>query len=71
MIQDTNGKMSLARTAYITTLTVTLVKILVSGVVFGDIVMGVADISGMALLVAATGATYFGRENSKKAVPNV
>ena len=65
IMQGKDGRMSLSRTAYIATLTIVLIKVLLSGVVAYDITFGEADIAGMALLVAATGATYFGRENTK------
>ncbi len=66
MHKDKDGRLSLSRTAYIATLLSVLSKMLLSGVVYSDINFGSADLTGMALILAAVSATYYGSEKSKR-----
>ena len=56
-----------ARTGWIATLTVGLIKILLSGLsIEGIIEFGELDYSGFAMLLGAVGAVYWGRQDSKR-----
>lgn len=66
LVKDKNGKVCGAKVAYMLTLLVCLAKVLLSGVVYGEISFGVADFSGMALFIAPIGAVYFGRSHDKE-----
>ncbi len=65
MIKDADGKVCGAKTAYMATLAVVLFKMATSGIIYGGIVFGVADFSGMSLILGATAATYYGRSHTK------
>ena len=67
MLKDRDGKTSLSRTSYMATLAVVLYKMIVSGMVYQDIDFGTADLTGMALILAAVAANYYGSEVSKRA----
>ena len=70
MHKDLDGKVSLARSAYIATLVSVLLKMLLSGfeLTIGGTPFTVeeADLTGMALILASTAATYYGSEKSKR-----
>jgi len=65
MLKGQDGKVCVAKNAYILTLITVLVKMLLSGASYGEIEFGEAKLAEMALILAATAATYFGRAKTK------
>ena len=61
-----------ARTGWIATLVVGLMKILVSGMsIEGAVTFEVFDYAGFALVLSAVGAIYWGRQHTKSKEGNV
>jgi hypothetical protein len=66
LIKDsTSEKKCAAKTAFIVTLSVFLLKILISGMSIGDLQFETANYTGMASFLAPLGAVYFGRSYVK------
>lgn len=68
---STTGKPCGAKIAYMITLAVCLVKIIIGGVTFGEIAIAMPDYSGMALFMAPIAAAYWGRSKTKAETANV
>ena len=60
-----DNKTCMAKTAFMYSLGICLVKILMSGATVGDIVLEQADYSGMALFLSPLAAIYWGRAKTK------
>lgn len=65
MLKGKDGSVCIAKNAYILTLVVVLAKILLSGASYNGAEFGEADLSGMAMILAATAAAYYGRSKTK------
>lgn len=65
LTHDKNGKLCGAKTAYMITIFVCQVKLLMSNMTIGDVVFGDVDIGGLSLFLGSVGAVYFGRSHTK------
>jgi len=70
LVKDVNGKVCNAKIMYNITVITCLVKLIISGMVYGDWNGGDVDYSGLALIMGAAGGVYWGR-NKTKADSNV
>lgn len=68
LIEDKDGKKCAAKTVFIATAAICLIKVLLGGVSFGELSFPPADYAGMAALIGAVGAIYFGRNHTKAQV---
>ena len=65
LIKDKDGKKCLAKTAFMLAFVTCLFKILLSGMIIGDIEFAAADYQGMAIFLCPLGAVYWGRSYTK------
>ena len=65
MLKGQNGKVCAAKTAFMVSLLVCLIKILLSGLVINGIPMESADYGGMAAFLSPLAAVYWGRSHTK------
>jgi len=60
-----DNKTCMAKTAFMYSLGICLIKILISGVAIGDMTFEQADYTGMAAFLAPVAAIYYGRAKTK------
>lgn len=65
MFKGQNDKVCMAKTAFMYSLGVCLVKILLSGITVGDIEFEQVDLVGLAAFLTPIGAVYWGRSETK------
>lgn len=64
--KDKSGKQCTAKTCYVISFAIVMIRVLFGGMTLGDFTMPAADISQLSLLIAATGAIYYGRNHTKE-----
>ena len=69
MFKDSHtGKKSTSKTMYVIASAVLLVKVLISGIAFGDFTGQAVDFIGLAAIYSVFAATYYGRAKTKAEV---
>lgn len=65
LLKDPNGKVCNAKIMYNLTIVVCLVKLLISGMTYGDWTGGAVDYTGLGVVIGAAGGVYWGRNKTK------
>ena len=63
--QGRDGKHCTAKSLYVMSWIVIMLKLLISGISYNGLVTTAADLTGMAALLTVTAATYYGRSRTK------
>lgn len=66
ILKGADGKICNAKICYNITLSVCLFKIVVSGMIIGTWNAGPVDYTGLAMILGAVGAVYYGRNQTKQ-----
>lgn len=66
LYQDSNGEMSGSKSAFMVSLAVCLVKILIGGIDYAGFSSAPPDYAGMGVFIGAVGAVYAARNHKSK-----